>query len=132
MENNHPVLQQLKDRIDELEKEIEERKQQSRQRASDIVANEEKLKEILVEGINDSEITNEFAQSIADIFGIELLRNVAISLVFHVEASLQVPYGADLDELAEEVGIETKFYGKAGDYLDYDTWELYDYSVEEA
>ena len=92
--SNHPVLTalngkitELVNRIAELEKEIETRKEQSRQRAYDIVANEEKLKEVLVEGINDSEITNEFAQSIADIFGIELTEEIEVEFVFKVQAS---------------------------------------------
>lgn len=129
MENNHPVLQQLKDRIAELEKEIEERKQQSRQRAYDIITNEEKLQEVLVEGIKDSEITNEFAKSIADIFDIELTEQIEVEFVFKVQASFNVPVGFDPDDLASEVGIETNFIGNAEDYLNHDYWELDDWNI---
>jgi sugar-specific transcriptional regulator TrmB len=129
MENNHPVLQQLKDRIAELEKEIEQRKEQSRQRAYEIVANEEKLKEVLVEGINDSEITNEFAKSIADIFDIELTAQIDVEFVFRVQASFNVPIGFDPDDLANDVGIETNFIGNAEEYLNHDYWELDDWNI---
>lgn len=132
MENNHPVLQQLKDRIAELETALTA-KTESFDYAIRVRNQEEaQLKETLIEGINDSEITTEFAETIADIFSIELTREVSMTLTFKVEASLNVPYGIDLDELAQEVGIQTDFTGKAGDYLDYDHWELDDWSVEEA
>ena len=113
MENNHPVLQQYKDKIAVLEQLLEEKKQQARQRASEMVANEEKLREVLVEGINDSEITYEFAQGIADIFGIELTEEIAVEFTFKVQASFTVPIGFDSDELASEVGIKTEFIGNA-------------------
>lgn len=132
MENNHPVLQQLKDRIAELEAQLLAKTESFDNAIRVRNQEEEQLRELLIEGLTEETIEEATANSIADIFSIELLRNVALSLVFHVEASLQVPYGVDLDELANEVGIETNFTGKAGDYLDYDTWELYDYSVEEA
>lgn len=134
--SNHPVLTalngkitELVNRIAELEKEIEERKQQSRQRATDIVENEEKLKEVLVEGIRDSEITYDFAESIADIFGIELTEEIAVEFIFKVQASFTVPVGFDSDELASEVGIKTEFIGKADEYLNNDYWELHDWEV---
>lgn len=129
MENNHPVLQQLKDRIAELEKDIENRRASSLHRANEMVANEEKLKEVLVEGINDSEITNEFAQAIADIFGIELTEDIEVEFVFKVQASFSVPIGFDPDDLASEVGIRTEFIGNASDYLNSDYWELDDWNV---
>lgn len=129
MENNHPVLQQLKDTIAELEKQIEERRASSLHRANEMLANEEKLKEVLVEGINDSEITNEFAKSIADIFDIELTEQIEVEFTFKVQASFNVPIGFDPDELASEVGIETNFIGNAEDYLNHDYWELDDWNI---
>jgi hypothetical protein len=129
MENNHPVLQQLKDRIAELEKEVEERKEQSRQRAREIMDREAKLQEVLVEGINDSEITNEFAKAIADIFDIELTEDIEVEFVFKVQASFSVPIGFDPDDLASEVGIRTEFIGNADEYLQNDYWELDDWNV---
>lgn len=134
--SNHPVLTalngkitELVNRIAELEKDIETRKEQSRQRAVEMVENEEKLQEVLVEGINDSEITNEFAQSIADIFGIELTEDIEVEFVFKVQASFNVPIGFDPDDLASEVGIRTEFIGNASDYLNHDYWELDDWNV---
>lgn len=132
MENNHPVLQQLKDRIAELETQLLAKTQSFEFLVATRSQEEDQLKELLVEGLTDGTIEEVAANSIADIFSIELTRQVALTLVFHVEASLNVPYGIDLDELAGEVGIQTDFTGKSGDYLDYDHWELYDYSVEEA
>ena len=96
--SNHPVLTalngkitELVNRIAELEKDIETRKEQSRQRAVEMVESEEKLQEVLVEGINDSEITYEFAESIAEIFGIELTEEIAVEFTFKVQASFTVP-----------------------------------------
>jgi len=127
--SNHPVLHQYKDKIAVLEQLLEEKKQQARQRASEMVANEEKLQEVLVEGIKDSEITYEFAESIADIFGIELTEEIAVEFTFKVQASFTVPVGFDSDELASEVGIKTEFIGKADEYLNNDYWELHDWEV---
>lgn len=134
--SNHPVLNalngkiaELVDRIDVLEKLLEEKREQARQRANEIVANEEKLQEVLVEGIKDSEITYEFAESIAEIFGIELTEEIAVEFTFKVQASFTVPVGFDSDELASEVGIKTEFLGKADEYLNNDYWELHDWEV---
>lgn len=134
--SNHPVLTalngkiaELVDRIDVLEKLLEEKREQARQRANEIVANEEKLQEVLVEGIKDSEITYEFAESIAEIFGIELTEEIAVEFTFKVQASFTVPVGFDSDELASEVGIKTEFLGKADEYLNNDYWELHDWEV---
>lgn len=129
MENNHPVLQQLNDKIAQLEKEVEERKEQSRLRASEIMDREAKLQAVLVEGINDNEITNEFAQAIADIFDIELTEQIEVEFVFKVQATFNVPIGFDPDDLASEVGIETNFIGNAEEYLNHDYWELDDWNV---
>jgi hypothetical protein len=135
-ENKHPVLTALNDKISELltkiaelEKEIEDRKEQSRQRANSFVADIQKLEEVLVEGIKDSEITQEFAESIADIFGVELTEEIAVEFTFKVQASFTVPIGFDSDELANEVGISTEFVGDARDFLNNDFWELTDWEV---
>jgi hypothetical protein len=129
MESNHPVLQQLKDTIAELEKQIEERRASSLHRANEMLANEEKLKEVLVEGINDSEITNEFAKSIADIFDIELTEEVEMELTFKVQATFTVPIGFDTDSLASDFGITENPLGVAEEYLDNSYWELDDWNI---
>jgi hypothetical protein len=127
--STHPVLQQLKDKIVELETKLEQQLQASSTKFYEQMATEERLKEILVEGINDSEITNEFAQSIAGLFEIELTEYVEMELTFKVQASFNVPIGTDTDLLAQEVGIETSFHGLAEEYYNSDYYELDDWNV---
>jgi hypothetical protein len=129
MENNHPVLQQLKDKITELEAKLEQQRQASSTKFYEQLATEEKLKEILVEAINDSEITAELAQSIAGLFEIELTEEVEIELTFKVQASFSVPIGFDPDLLAQEIGIETSFHGLAQEYYNNDYYELDDWNI---
>ena len=129
MESNHPVLQQMRDTIAELEAKIEQQSQAHSTRFYEQLATEEKLKEILVEAINDSEITAELAQSIAGLFEIELTEYVEIELTFKVQAGFNVPIGFDTDLLAQEVGIETSFHGLAEEYYNSDYYELDDWQI---
>ena len=102
MDYTHPVLQQLNEKIADLEAKIEQQSQAHSTRFYEQLATEEKLKEILVEAINDSEISAELAQSIAGLFEIELTEYVEIELTFKVQASFNVPIGTDTDLLAQE------------------------------
>jgi hypothetical protein len=136
----HPVLMALttkfaeenkvlSDKIVELEAKLEKQIQAQSTKFYEQLANEEKLKEILVEAINDSEITAELAQSIAGLFEIELTEEVEIELTFKVQASFSVPIGFDPDELAQEIGIETSFHGLAQEYYNSDYYELDDWNI---
>jgi hypothetical protein len=129
MESNHPVLQQLKDKIVELEAKLEEHRQASSTKFYEQMATEEKLKEILVEAVKDSDISAELAQSIAELFEIELTEYVELELTFKVQASFNVPIGTDTDLLAQEIGIETSFHGLAEEYYNSDYYELDDWNV---
>jgi hypothetical protein len=136
----HPVLMALttkfaeenkvlSDKIVELEAKLEKQIQAQSTKFYEQLANEEKLKEILVEAINDSEITNEFAKSIADIFDIELTEEVEMELTFKVQATFTVPIGFDTDSLASDFGITENPLGVAEEYLDNSYWELDDWNI---
>jgi hypothetical protein len=129
MDYTHPVLQQLNEKIADLEAKIEQQSQAHSTRFYEQLATEEKLKEILVEAINDSDISAELAQSIAGLFEIELTEYVEIELTFKVQASFNVPIGTDTDLLAQEVGIETSFHGIAEEYYNSDYYELDDWNI---
>jgi hypothetical protein len=129
MESNHPVLQQLKDKIVELEAKIEQQSQAHSTKFYEQLATEEKLKEILVEAINDSDISAELAQSIAELFEIELTEEVEMELTFKVQATFTVPIGFDHDSLAGDFGITENPLGVAEEYLDNSYWELDDWNI---
>jgi len=129
MESNHPALQQLKDKIVELEAKLEEHRKASSTKFYEQMATEEKLKEILVEAVKDSDISAELAQSIAELFEIELTEYVELELTFKVQASFNVPIGTNTDLLAQEIGIETSFHGLAEEYFNSDYYELDDWNV---
>jgi hypothetical protein len=111
-ESNHPALQQLKDQIANLES--------SKQAQSDTILRlrdkyrtaEYSLEAVLKELLDDEEISIENAQKIAEIFdGITLTKQIEIAYTITATATIEVPYGADPDEVADSTYVErVEFY----------------------
>ncbi len=118
-EINHPALTQLKDKIANLEAQVE--------RADTLVAEKEatalrlrdkyrtaeyKLEAVLKELLDDEEISIENAKTIADIFDyITLTKQITIQYDITATATIEVPYGADADDVAGSTYVErVEFY----------------------
>lgn len=132
----HPVLVSLNEKVESLTTQVSNLQSQN-QALSDTNLRlrdkyrsaeyqlEAKLKELL----DDEEISIENAQAIADIFdGITLTKQVEITYTISATATIEVPYGADPDEVADSVYVErVEFYT---DYTNADILES-DHDVED-
>jgi hypothetical protein len=111
-ESNHPALTQLKSKIENLESQLKA-SQDSVMRVRDKYrtaeyALEAKLKELL----DDESIELEYAKEIAEIFdGITLTKQITIQYDITATATIEVPYGADADDVAGSTYVErVEFY----------------------
>jgi predicted nuclease with TOPRIM domain len=118
-ESNHPVLTKLKEELLEAQTKyadtysrltvvFEEKSKLNDKYRTHQYALEAKLKELL----DDEEISIENAQAIADIFDyITLTKQVEISYTITANTTIEVPYGADPDEVADSTYVERiEFY----------------------
>jgi len=119
-ESNHPVLQQLKNQIENLESQLKA-SQDTVMRVRDKYrtaeyALEAKLKELL----DDENIELEYAKEIADIFdSITLTKQITIQYDITATATIEVPYGADADDVAGSTYVERVEF-----YTDFDDAEV--------
>jgi hypothetical protein len=109
---SHPVLTHLNAKVENLQSQLTA-SQDSVMRIRDKYrtaeyALESKLKELL----DDEEISVEVAQAIAEIFdGITLTKQVEIVYTISATVTVEVPYGADADEVANSTYVErVEFY----------------------
>jgi hypothetical protein len=118
-ESNHPVLQQVNEKIANLEAQVERTNALVAEKDATILrlrdkyrtaeyALEAKLKELL----DDETIELEYAKEIAEIFdGITLTKQITIQYDITATATLEVPYGADNDDVAGSTYVENiQFY----------------------
>ena len=118
-ESNHPVLQQLKKQIEDLETRLTMQtalladKEATALRLRDKYRTAEyKLEAVLKELLDDEEISIEHAKTIADIFDyITLTKQITIQYDIIATATIEVPYGADADDVAGSTYVErVEFY----------------------
>ena len=118
-ESNHPALQQLKTKIADLEAQVERTNTLVAEKDTRILqlrdkyrTAEYKLEAVLKELLDDEEITIETAKSIADIFdSITLTKQITIQYDITATATIEVPYGADADDVAGSTYVErVEFY----------------------
>lgn len=126
-ESNHPVLTKLKEDLAEAQAKyaetysrltavFDEKSKLSDKYRTQQYALESKLKELL----DDEEISVENAQAIADIFDyITLTKQVEIAYTVTATVTVEVPYGADPDEVADSTYIERVEF-----YTDFDNAEV--------
>jgi hypothetical protein len=109
---SHPVLTHLNSKVENLESQLKA-SQDSVLRLRDKYrtaeyALEAKLKELL----DDESIELEYAKEIAEIFdGITLTKHITIQYDITATATIEVPYGADADDVAGSTYVErVEFY----------------------
>lgn len=117
--SNHPVLEQLKTKIADLEAQVErtnalvaEKDTRIFQLRDKYRTAEYKLEAVLKELLDDESIELEYAKSIADIFdSITLTKQITIQYDITATATIEVPYGADPDDVASSTYVErVEFY----------------------
>ena len=126
-ESNHPALQQLKTKIADLEAQVERTNTLVAEKDARILqlrdkyrTAEYKLEAVLKELLDDESIELEYAKSIADIFdSITLTKQVTIQYDITATVTLEVPYGADADDVAGSTYVERVEF-----YTDFDEAEV--------
>jgi hypothetical protein len=117
--SNHPVLLPLQTKIADLEAQVERTNALVAEKDTRILqlrdkyrtaeySLEAKLKELL----DDESIELEYAKEIAEIFdGITLTKQITIQYDITATATIEVPYGADPDDVAGSTYVErVEFY----------------------
>jgi len=132
---NHPVLQQLKDKISILESQLAsaisregEAKERLREQRSEMNDNEGKLQDILIQALSDEEIDKDVADKIAELYGLDLRKVFSINIQVVVNVEVSAPVGTDPQDIVDNVGFGYGgiTYSGVGD-LESDSWEIDDW-----
>jgi hypothetical protein len=98
MENNHPVLSQLNQEIQDLNEQVVYLRSE-RDRIQEIYSGDvENIRLILLEAIAEDIDVQTVANSVADVLGISLLREISVTFTVAVEASMLVPADFDISD----------------------------------
>jgi hypothetical protein len=132
---SHPVLQQLKDKIEILQglltsAELREKEAVERFRSieSEYRENEGKLQDILIEALGDEEVDKDVADKIAELYGLDLRKVFSINIQVVVNVEVSAPVGTDPSDIVDNVGFGYGgiTYSGVGD-LESDSWEIDDW-----
>jgi len=102
MENNHPVLSKMNEYIKDLEAQATGLNQDNLGMAIRRNEENENIRLILLEAIAEDIDVQTVANSVADVLGISLLREITVTIPLVVEATMLVPADFDIEHF--EVG----------------------------
>jgi chromosome segregation ATPase len=68
------------------------------------------IKEYLVEALESDEITESVAESIANLCGFELSKEVEVEVTVTYNLTLQVPYNEDVESIVNDIDFESVSY----------------------
>jgi hypothetical protein len=102
MENNHPVLTKMNEYIKDLETQASGLSADNLGLAIRRNEENENIRLILLEAIAEDLDVQSVANSIADVLGISLLKQITVTFPITVEATMLVPADFDVDNL--EIG----------------------------
>ena len=110
--SEHPVLLHYKKQIEELEVKLADKEATALRLRDKYRTAEYKLEAVLKELLDNEEIELEHAKTIAEIFDyITLTKQITIQYDITATATLEVPYGADADDVASACyGERVEFY----------------------
>ena len=98
MENQHPVLSQLNQEISDLNEQVVYLRSE-RDRIQEIYSRDvENIRLILLEAIAEDIDVQTVANSVADVLGISLLREISVTFNVAVEATMLVPADFDISD----------------------------------
>jgi uncharacterized coiled-coil protein SlyX len=130
LSSNHPVLTQLKKRIEELEMNITTQssfiadyKKSLEQQFDRTHKQQLECQSVLEILLENQDITIDDAQLIADCFDyVSLSKTVQIEFNITATATVQIPFGADPDDVASSVFVQSVDF-----YTDYADTEILDH-----
>lgn len=102
MEKNHPVLTKMNEYIKDLEAQATGLNQENLSLSIRRNDENENIRLILLEAISEDLNVRDVANSVADVLGISLLREITVTIPLTVEATMLVPADFDIDYL--EIG----------------------------
>jgi hypothetical protein len=102
MENNHPVLSKMNEYIKDLEAQATGLNQDNLGMAIRRNEENENIRLILLEAIAEDVDVQTLANSVADVLGLSLLREITVTIPLTVEATMLVPADFDIEHF--EVG----------------------------
>jgi len=102
MENNHPVLSKMNEYIKDLEAQATGLNQDNLGMSIRRNEENENIRLILLEAIAEDLDVQSVANSVADVLGISLLREITVTIPLVVEATMLVPADFDIEHF--EVG----------------------------
>jgi hypothetical protein len=110
--SEHPVLLHYKKQIEELEVKLADKEATALRLRDKYRTAEYKLEAVLKELLDNEEIELEHAKTIAEIFDyITLTKQITIQYDITATATIEVPYGADPDDVASACYVErVEFY----------------------
>ena len=104
---SHPVLTHLNKRLENLQTLVAEKDSRILSLRDKYRTTEYQVESKLKELLDDEEISPENAQAIAEIFdNITLTKQIEIEFTISATATVEVPYGADPDDVAGSVYVE--------------------------
>lgn len=125
MESQHPVLTNLRRQIELLELDNVTLRNERDRLYSDHERDVEFVRSILIEAIKDGEDLGIVANSIADVLGISLLKEIVVSIPLTIEATMLVPVDFDIDDLQiHDVGCDV--YNSDVDDFTVQSWDVGD------
>jgi hypothetical protein len=98
MENNHPVLSKMNEYIKDLEEQASGLNHENLGMAIRRNEENENIRLILLEAIAEDLDVQSVANSVADVLGISLLREISVTFTVAVEASMLVPADFDISD----------------------------------
>ena len=98
MENNHPVLSKMNEYIKDLEAQATGLNQENLSLRIQKNDNDENIRLILLEAIAENLDVQSVANSVADVLGISLLREISVNFNVAVEATMSVPADFDISD----------------------------------
>ena len=103
MENQHPVLTQLNQEIQDLKDQVTYLRSERDRILTNYGSDVENVRFILLDALSTEQAEHvtvqTLANSIADVFAISLLKEITVSIPLTVEATMLVPADFDIDDL---------------------------------
>ena len=129
MENNHPVLSKMNEYIKDLEAQATGLNQENLGMAIRRNEENENIRLILLEAIAEDVDIQTLANSVADVLGISLLREISVNFNVAVEATMLVPADFDIADF-DVTDVRMEAWNSEVDDFSVQSFEISD--VEEA
>jgi hypothetical protein len=129
MENQHPVLTQLNQEIQDLKDQVTYLRSERDRILTNYSQDVENTRLILLDALSPEQAeyvtVSSLAKSVADVFAISLLKSITVSIPITVEATMLVPADFDLDDLQiTDVGMDA-FNTEVEDFS-VESWDVHD------